>query len=306
MGSITRVARNEWQKEIIKEFTTLEGARNLHQVWSDFIIMAACAISNAVDAEHQQEREKTYMDLAAKYKPKELESMSKILADLVMAYEANSDQDLLGELYMGLGLGNDHAGQFFTPYDVCRCMAELNWANATAKIRDHGFISINDPAVGAGALLIAFANTCQRHGVNYQQSVLFVAQDLDYVTACMCYIQLSLLGCPGYVYVGDTLMNPCTAIDDRGLLPRPSPNLWFTPLYFTEIWQTRCALAKLNLFFGLRSGPSLTGTEKNTEAPAEAKADLIDNNSEQDNNGFEESNNEIEFLTNENGQFMLF
>ena len=109
MGSITRVARNEWQKEIIKEFTTLEGARNLHQVWSDFIIMAACAISNAVDAEHRQEREKTYMDLAAKYKPIELESMSKVLADLVMAYEANSDQDLLGELYMGLGLGNDHA-----------------------------------------------------------------------------------------------------------------------------------------------------------------------------------------------------
>lgn len=306
MGSITRVARNEWQKEIIKEFTTLEGTRNLHQVWSDFIIMAACAISNAVDAEHRQEREKTYMDLAAKYKPKELESMSKILADLVMAYEANSDQDLLGELYMALGLGNDRTGQFFTPYDVCRCMAELNWSDATAKISDHGFVSVNDPTVGAGALLIAFANTCRRHGVNYQQSVLFVAQDLDYVTACMCYIQLSLLGCPGYVYVGDTLMNPCTAIDDRGLLPRPSPNLWFTPLYFTGIWQTRCALAKLDLFFGLRSGPSLTGTEKNTEAPAEAKADLIDNNSEQDNNGFEESNNEIEFLTNENGQFMLF
>lgn len=297
MGSITRVARNEWQKEIIKEFTTLEGTRNLHQVWSDFIIMAACAISNAVDAEHWQEREKTYMDLAAKYKPKELESMSKILADLVMAYEANSDQDLLGELYMALGLGNDRTGQFFTPYDICRCMADMNWSNATAKIKDYGFISVNDPAVGAGALLIAFANTCRRHDVNYQQSVLFAAQDLDQATACMCYIQLSLLGCPGYVYVGDTLTDPCTAIDDRGLLPRPSPNLWFTPMYFTEIWQTRCALAKLDLFLGRKSGPVLVETEENAEAPAEtATAD----------NGSEYVDNDIELLTNESGQFMLF
>ena len=306
MSNRTRYAKNDWQKQIIKKFETLEGAKNLHQLWNDFIVMAACSISNAVDAEHRQEREKTYMEIASKYKPKAMETMSEILADLVMAYEANSDQDLLGELYMALELGNDSAGQFFTPYCVCRCMAELNWQNAKAEIGDKGFISVNDPAVGAGALLIAFANTCQRHGVNYQQSVLFVAQDLDYVTACMCYIQLSLLGCPGYVYVGDTMTNPCTAIDNRGLLPRPSSNLWFTPMYFTNIWQTRCALAKLDLFLGGKTAPLPDGRGKADEAPTEAEDAPADNSFAQTDNGLAENNNEIELFANENGQFALF
>ena len=59
-----------------------------------------------------------------------------------------------------------------------------------------GWISVSDPACGAGALLIAFANECRRQHINYQTSVLFVAQDIDFLAGCMCYIQLSLLGCP--------------------------------------------------------------------------------------------------------------
>ena len=303
----------------------MEGARNLHQVWSDFIVMAACAISNAVDAEHRQEREKTYMEIAAKYKPKALESMSKILADLVMAYEANSDQDLLGELYMALGLGNDRAGQFFTPYDVCRCMAELNWSNATAKIRDHGFISVNDPAVGAGALLIAFANTCRRHDVNYQQSVLFVAQDPDYVTACMCYIQLSLLGCPGYVYVGNTLTDPCTSLDGNALIPVNPEKCWFMPMYFHPTWGGRRMIAQLRMLERRLFKAPTESAEKDSapaEIPASAQSvqesepekivstiDITpgDNHEiEPTDNDIAPDNNEIVLFTNESGQLSLF
>src|SRR5699024_11833427 len=68
-----------------------------------------------------------------------------------------------------------------------------------------------DPACGAGALLVAFANECLRQKVNYQTSVLFVAQDIDFTVGLMCYIQLSLLGCAGYVVIGDTLVRPSTA-----------------------------------------------------------------------------------------------
>jgi len=54
---------------------------------------------------------------------------------------------------------------------------------------------VNDPACGAGALLIAFANELRRPGrdINYQTSVLFVAQDIDMIVGCMCYMAYPLL-----------------------------------------------------------------------------------------------------------------
>ena len=60
-----------------------------------------------------------------------------------------------------------------------------------------------DPACGAGAMLIAFANAAKRHGINYQKHVLFVSQDIDRTAAMMCYIQMSLLGCPAVVVIGE-------------------------------------------------------------------------------------------------------
>ena len=58
-----------------------------------------------------------------------------------------------------------------------------------------GFFSVSDPACGAGALLIAFANLCRRKNICYHDKVLFVAQDIDLIAGLMCYIQLSFLGC---------------------------------------------------------------------------------------------------------------
>ena len=147
---------------------------------------------------------------------------------------------------MAFELGNNQNGQFFTPYCICCAMAKMQ-SDVPDRVKEKGWISCNDPACGAGALLVAFANECRIMGVNYQKSVLFVAQDVDFVTACMCYVQLSLLGCPGYVVVGNTLCNPGTCIDKRGLIPAPGQNVWYTPMYFTKIWQTRRALALVDM-----------------------------------------------------------
>ena len=65
-----------------------------------------------------------------------------------MGMEQNPDQDFLGSLYMMCELGNDHAGQFFTPYDVCRCMAEITFDPKLHPDME-GFISVSDPACGA-------------------------------------------------------------------------------------------------------------------------------------------------------------
>src|SRR5699024_132580 len=209
--------------------------------------MCACSISNAVDSSQRNEREKTYKTLSEKYTVAEMQSMGEMLGMVVEALEENQDQDLLGEIFMTLELGNDHAGQFFTPYNVCQAMSALNSENIAAQVERQGWVPVADPACGAGALLVAFANECLRHKVNCQQSVLYFAQDIAFTVGLLCYIQLSLLGCAGYVVIGDSLAHPSTAYDRRGLIPRDEGNVWYTPMYFHTIWQWRRALAQVDM-----------------------------------------------------------
>lgn len=249
MKNLTRIARNEYQREFIKLFDSMCGKHSRYEVWQDFVLLTAIEISNTVDEAHREERNKTYQTVIGKYTENEREPFAAMLAQIVMGIEANPDQDFLGDLYMNLGLGNSHAGQFFTPYSVCKMMAKVTCSDISDKVDAKGWVGVNDPACGAGATLIAFANHCREVGVNYQRSCLFVAQDIDYTVACMCYIQLSLLGCPGYVVVGNTLSNPGTSYDGRGLLPVDDGNVWYTPLFFTDIWYLRRCLTKMDLLF---------------------------------------------------------
>ena len=242
--------REEKQKELVRIFDEACYRHNRWNVWSDFVLMAAISISNCVDKSNAESRERDYMAMAQKYNKRELECLSNMLAAVITGLEANPDQDFLGELYMSLDLGNEHAGQFFTPYDVCKCMAKITGgADLKARIEHDGWISVNDTACGAGALLVAFANECLEQKVNYQTSVLFVAQDIDPIVAAMCYIQMSLLGCAGYVVVGNTLTTPSTCIDRRGLIARPGQNIWYTPFYFHNVWSWRRAWAQMDMLF---------------------------------------------------------
>lgn len=173
--------------------------------------------------------------------------MAEMLAEVVMGMEQNPDQDFLGSLYMMCELGNNHSGQFFTPYDVCRCMAELTF-DAKLVPDMEGFISVSDPACGAGATLLAFLNICKSRNICYHNKVLVVAQDIDFIVGLMCYIQCSFMGCAGYVVIGDTITEPSTAYDRRGLLPAgPQSRIWYTPFFSTDIWYLRRQWAQMEL-----------------------------------------------------------
>ena len=235
-----RSVRGESQKRFAAIFDSLTGARSRWEIWADFVTMAALEVSNLLDRDNAPERIKTYQTIASKYKEPELQKFAEMLVELINGMEANPDQDYLGELYMNLDLGNEHAGQFFTPYHVCKMMSAMTFGDdLIAKIKREHCISVNDPACGAGALLVSFANECLRHDVNYQTKVLFIAQDIDYIVGMMCYLQLSFMGCAGYVVIGDTLAHPSTSYDPKGLFPRDGQNVWYTPFYFLEEWHIR-------------------------------------------------------------------
>jgi type I restriction-modification system DNA methylase subunit len=229
-----------YKSPISKLFLELTGSRNLWQAWSDAITLIAISISNCFDYSHRaKERENRYKQIIENYSESEQKVIVKIFAEITDAINENPDQDLLGQLFMELELGNDHNGQFFTPYCVCKLMASIatdGKEEVKKEIDSKHFITANDCACGAGATLIAFANHLKDIGINYQSDCMFVAQDIDYTTALMCYIQLSLLGCPGYIKIGNTLTEPATTGAHQIEF---SENIWLTPMMFSDLWQAR-------------------------------------------------------------------
>lgn len=248
MSKVINSAIQGDSKEFLKIFNELCYSRHAWEVWADVITVMACSIANAVDLEpkrhesREAEYERCIRRLGGVEKPAEL------FAILVAALEKNPDQDFLGALYMNLNLGSHWKGQFFTPYNVSRCMAEITTGNCKEQVDKQGWISVCDPCVGGGAMLIAAANTMRRLKVNYNNHVLFVGQDIDRIAGMMAYIQISLLGCPGYVVIANTLTNP---IAGDALRPREKEGqeFWYTPLYFSEVWHYRRMFAAMDRLF---------------------------------------------------------
>ena len=67
--------------------------------------------------------------------------------------------------------------------------------------------------------------------INYQQDAVFVGQDIDANVAMMAYIQLSLLGCPGYIKIGNSLTEPMTG---HVLFGDGKETTFYTPMFFSE------------------------------------------------------------------------
>lgn len=120
------------------------------EVWSDFCTMAAISIANAVDKRHFEAREKLYLDTIKRYTKEEQQVFPILFAETVMELERNPDQDFLGKMFMQLELGNHWKGQFFTPYNVCHLMAEMNMDAQVKNIEEKGWISVGDCCCGAG------------------------------------------------------------------------------------------------------------------------------------------------------------
>ena len=233
----------EQQKGIYERFRYLSDRYGRWEVWADFITMSASSLCLS----ERQKREQEYTSIVKRYRPEEVRRFTEMFALTVEALEHNPDQDFLGDLFMRFDLGNTWKGQFFTPYSVCRCTASLTAGNLKDQLTKQPWISANDPAVGAGALLIAFAQECLRQNVNYQKDVLFVGQDVDRTAAMMCFVQLSLLGCPGYVVVGDSLLNPTVGPSILLPVPQERQEIWYTPLFFSDTWQLRVAIERIKL-----------------------------------------------------------
>lgn len=173
------------------------------RVFSDFCEMSAMALANAVSKDPM--REERYLEVVKRYSKEAVKSLRDLLA-CVMA-GLNLRTDFLGTQFMQLGLADHYQGQFFTPMELARLMAAMvtDRRELVEKVQEHGVYTFHEPTAGAGATIIAMAAIMHDAGLDPRRHLHVTAIDINPTVAYMCFIQLSVLGIPATVYVGDAL-----------------------------------------------------------------------------------------------------
>ena len=142
--------KNRHQEQIVRLLEQLgAGKLSIWEIWEDFILMSAISIANSVDfGSAQAEREQLYTSISAKYTADEFGLFVEAFSQVVLGLETDPQQDLLGTVFMSLGLNNHWKGQFFTPYDIAKMMAEMTLSDRLKeKIEANGWISVYDPSL---------------------------------------------------------------------------------------------------------------------------------------------------------------
>lgn len=216
---------------LVKLIQTTAHRWSPHVVFSDFVELACLSLSNAVDRPQAQAREARYLEISGKYPKPDFEAFPRMLGHLTLALEAccivGELDDVLGRVYMQLELGNDRAGQFFTPIHISRLMAMVLVGDG-AQAREKGFIDVLEPTCGAGGMVLAMADALRQAGLNYQQALHATCIDIDSRCAHMCYLQLSLLHIPAIVLHGNSLTDEVWS-------------RWYTPAHVLGGWRSRLA-----------------------------------------------------------------
>ena len=101
------------------------------------IYIAGAIMHGGIAANDKHIRE--YDSIKVEYKD---DDVGCIFDMIEKAYEDNPDQDFLGAAYMELGLGNHWTGQFFTPYNVSKMMAQMTLGTSIPEEKD--FINNKD------------------------------------------------------------------------------------------------------------------------------------------------------------------
>lgn len=206
--------------KIIKTIQSMSRKYGVYEIFADWVKAMALAFANAV--QFSEAREKEYIETMKRYEKEEHTKFFEMTAWL-FEWAEEEYYDMLGFIYMHLEIGSKKAGQFFTPYHICRLMAMMQQFNDESK-------TVNEPTCGAGGNIIALAEAMKKAGINYQQRLLATCQDIDIKAVYMTYVQLTLYGIPGVVFQSDTLQDPNGEHSGTGRLYTfgyaMAPHLW--------------------------------------------------------------------------------
>ncbi|WP_099076678.1 N-6 DNA methylase [Nostoc linckia] len=205
---------NSLKKDFIKGFSDLTRSRSTGAVFSDWLEIVAVSMRQLPfqagelpkDADFQTYEDK-YLAVAKRYSTEELNRMSEIMGMAIVALKLHPC-DFLGQCYMEMEQGNEAAGQFFTPYEVCRLMAKMTVGTADSlkeTIQKKGVITVQEPAAGAGGMMIALAQEVEELGFDPRAVLRFDAIDIARNCFNMSYFQMAATDLQCTVHHGNTL-----------------------------------------------------------------------------------------------------
>lgn len=195
--------------KIIKTIQSMSGKYGVYEIFADWVQMMALGFANQV--QFSQKRENDYIDMMKKYDKHEQLRLIEMFAWLT-EWADSEMTDMLGYIYMHLELGSKRHGQFFTPYNICRMMAQMQ------EYKDELY-EVNEPTCGAGGNIIALAEAMKDQGINYQWYLKATCQDIDIKAVYMAYVQMTLYGIPAICFQSDTLLDPSGKESSTGYMP---------------------------------------------------------------------------------------
>lgn len=216
-------------KDFLDVFNGIAPSKHRYTVFTDFVTMMAISLHNAIVKDEKLEAE--YMRCIQGYKREDQLQFPKLLAIFVDISEGEP-YDHFGQLFMALGFSEDRKGQFFTPPEIAEMMVRMTFIDIQEKLTQKAFVTLSEPACGAGSMLLASVKVLIQAGYNPANVLWIQAIDIDRVSALMCYIQLTLWHVPAEVIVGDAL-----TLEYR--------EHWFTASHYLGGWKQKLVWRKM-------------------------------------------------------------
>lgn len=191
-------------KTFIQQLSRLEPSKSPSEKFRDFLELAYCAYAKSMAAsEHHDALEARYMQIVGTYRDK---NAIRAYPELVGLVAQNVKRmDFLGQVATEIGSLNAAQGQFFTPFEVSRLMAEMTLGDYEPIIQERGFLTVQEPAAGAGGMILALALVMRQRGYDPTSQLFVSAIDISAPCYWMAYLQLTLAGIPAEVIRGNAL-----------------------------------------------------------------------------------------------------
>lgn len=195
------------KKDFIKILEGIDRSKHRQDNFRNFCEMAYCAIAKttALDEVTAENLEANYMGIVNSYTNKDdVRKIPELLTLTTLALHKGGC-DFLGEIAGDIEALDKKNCQFFTPYHISKMMAQMTFVDAKTTIDEQGFISISDPAAGAGCMILAGADYLEEQGHDIQRELSAQVTELSRMTYHMLYVQLALRGIPAMVIHGNSL-----------------------------------------------------------------------------------------------------
>lgn len=181
----------------------LSHRHDLRKVFDAFTRFSACALA-------VQTRETEYLEEVKRWERPDLDVFAEAFAALVNEMEAQPFTDLIGGFYQEVALsqkGQQWNGEFHTPKSICDLIAGVMLGDV-ASLPANGRIAVCEPACGAGAMILSFAQACPPA---VRRRLRVTAIDISRTACDMTFINTTLWGIPTRVIHGNSLSMECWA-----------------------------------------------------------------------------------------------